>query len=160
VTLSSKGEGSIVFQVYYSEYIPWDVADPNEPSEMTLDVSYSATNIAVNDMITATLRLEYLGDSAKLKMVLVDLRAPVGFSFVEADFEILIASGVISQYEVNDREVMVYIQDIHPDTPITFSYRLLAERPVRGLVQGIHAFDMYNPDLDVEVDPVEMVSTV
>jgi CD109 antigen len=160
VTLSSKGEGSIVFQVYYSEYIPWDVADPNEPSEMTLDVSYSATNIAVNDMITATLRLEYLGDSAKLKMVLVDLRAPVGFSFVEADFENLITSGVISQYEVNDREVMVYIQDIHPDTPITFSYRLLAERPVRGLVQGIHAFDMYNPDLDVEVDPVEMVSTV
>ena len=93
-------------------------------------------------------------------MVLIDLRAPVGFSFVESDFENLISAGVISQYEVNDREVMVYIQDIYKDTPITFSYRLLANKVVKGLVQGIHAFDMYNPDLDVEVDPITMVSTL
>jgi hypothetical protein len=160
VTLSSSGEGSILYQVYYSQYIPWDVAEPNEPSEMTLDVSYSSTNITVNNMLTATLTLEYIGDAAKLKMVLIDLRAPVGFSFVENDFENLISSGVISQYEVNDREVMVYIQDIYKDTPITFSYHLMANKVVRGLVQGIHAFDMYNPDLDVEVDPITMVSTL
>ncbi len=55
---------------------------------------------------------------------------------------------------------MVYIQDIYPDSPVTFSYHLLANKPVKGLVQGIHAFDMYNPDLDVEVDPIEMVSTL
>jgi uncharacterized protein YfaS (alpha-2-macroglobulin family) len=160
VTLSSTGEGSIIYQVYYSQYIPWDIAGTSEPSEMTLDVSYSSTNITVNDMLTATLTLEYLGDAAKLKMVLIDLRAPVGFSFVNENFENLIKSGMISQYEVNDREVMVYIQDIYPNTPVTFSYNLLANKPVRGLVQGIHAFDMYNPDLDVEVDPITMVSTL
>jgi hypothetical protein len=159
VTLSSSGEGSILYQVYSTQYIPWDIIGANEPSEMSLDVSYSTTNIVVTNTITANLKLEYLGDAAKLKMVLVDLRAPVGFSFIEQDFKDLIASGIISQYEINNREVMVYIQDVFPETPVIFSYHLLANKVVKGLVQGIHAFDMYNPDLDVEVDPVEMVST-
>jgi hypothetical protein len=160
VTLESEGEGSILYQVYYSQYIPWEIIGKNEPSEMSLDVAYSATNITVNDKVTATLNLEYHGDSSKLKMVLVDLRAPVGFSFIEEDFENLIDRGIISQYEINDREVMVYIQDIYPNSPVIFTYDLLANKPVKGLVQGIHAFDMYNPDLDVEVDPVPMVSTI
>lgn len=160
ITLESEGEGSILYQVYSSQYIPWEIIGKNEPSEMTLDVTYSTTNITVNDQITATLNLEYHGGASKLKMVLVDLRAPVGFSFIEEDFENLRDNKIISQFEINDREVMVYIQDIYPDSPVIFSYNLSANMPVKGLVQGIHAFDMYNPDLDVEVDPKEIVSTL
>jgi CD109 antigen len=154
VTLTSSGEGSVLYQVYSSQYIPWDISRANEPLEMTLDVTYSATNITVNDMITATLTLEYLGSAAKLKMVLVNLRAPVGFSFVAYNFDYMIAQGRISNYEINDRECMVYIEDIYPDTPITLGYNLLANKPIKGVVQGIHAYDMYNPDLDVEIEPV------
>jgi hypothetical protein len=158
VTITSLGIGSVLYQVYSSQYLPWDVIGPNEPPEMSLDVTYSTTNITVNDMIEATLNLEYLGSAAKLKMVLVDLRAPVGFSFVDSDFSYLVTTGKISSYEINDREVMVYIQDIYPNQPITFTYHLLANKPVVGVVQGIHAYDMYNPDLDVELEPIEIVS--
>lgn len=160
VTITSQGVGSVLYQVYWSQYIPWDIIGTNEPQEMSLNVTYSTTNITVNNQIKATLLLEYLGDAAKLKMVLVDLRAPVGFSFVEQDFEDLVYSGIISNYEINDRETMVYIQDIYPNQPITFAYHLLANKPVKSVVQGIHAYDMYNPDLDVEVEPKEMVSTL
>ncbi len=160
VALTSQGTGTVLYQIYSSQYIPWDIIGTNEPQEMSLNVTYSTTNITVNDQILASLRLEYLGDAVKLKMVLVDLRAPVGFSFVEDDFEDLLESGNISNYEINDRELMVYIQDIYPDEPVTFTYHLLANKPIKGVVQGIHAYDMYNPDLDVELDPVEIVSTV
>jgi hypothetical protein len=159
VTLTSNGKGSVLYQVYYSQYIPWNLSGPSGPPEMTLDITYSTTNITVNDMISATLHLEYLGDSAMLKMVLVDLRAPVGFSFVEYDLEYLKQQNRISNYEINDRECMVYIEDIYPDQPVSFTYRLLANKPIRGVVQGIHAFDMYNPDLDVGVDPVEIIAS-
>jgi len=154
VTLTSSGEGSVLYQVYSSQYIPWNISGTNEPAEMTLDVTYSTTNISVNDMITATLTLEYLGSAAMLKMVLVDLRAPVGFSFVEDNFISYISVGKISNYEINDRECMVYIEDISPNRPIILTYNLLANKPIKGVVQGIHAYDMYNPDLDVEIDPV------
>jgi hypothetical protein len=158
VTLTSSGEGSVLYQVYSSQYIPWNISGANAPPEMTLDVSYSTTNISVNDMITATLTLEYLGSAAMLKMVLIDLRAPVGFSFVEGNFVNLLSLNRISNYEINDRECMVYIEDIYPNTPITLTYNLLANKPIRGVVQGIHAFDMYNPGLDVEIEPVEIVA--
>ncbi|MEE9151197.1 MAG: alpha-2-macroglobulin family protein, partial [Thermoplasmata archaeon] len=160
VTITTEGDGSILYQVYWSQYIPWDIIGPNEPQKMSLNVNYSTTNITVNDQIEATLRLEYLGEAAKLKMVLVDLRAPVGFSFVEDDLKNLVAIDKISNYEINDREVMVYIQDIYPNQPVLFTYHLLANKPVKGVVQGIHAFDMYNPDLDVELEPIEIVSTL
>ncbi|UCG68316.1 MAG: hypothetical protein JSV09_10910 [Thermoplasmata archaeon] len=159
VTITSSGVGSVLYQVYSSQYIPWNVIGPNEPSEMSLDVAYSTQNITVNDMIGATLRLEYLGSATKLKMVLVDLRAPVGFSFVESDFSNLVALGKVSNYEINDRELMVYIQDVYPNQPLTFTYPLLAKKPVKSVVAGIHAFDMYNPDLDVELLPIEIVAT-
>jgi hypothetical protein len=160
VTLTSKGIGSVLYQIYSSQHIPWDIIGTNEPDEMILEVTYSATNVTVNDEILATLSLEYLGDAVKLKMVLVDLRAPVGFSFVEEDFSDLLDTGKISNYEINERECMVYIQDIYPDQPVVFNYHLLANKPIRGVVQGIHAYDMYNPDLDVEIEPVEIVSTL
>jgi hypothetical protein len=160
ITITSQGVGSVLYQVYWSQYIPWDIIGADEPPEMSLDVSYNAQHITVNDQILATLRLEYLGNVAKLKMVLVDLRAPVGFSFVEDDFKYLLQNKVISNYEINDRECMVYIQDVYPNQPLTFTYHLLANKPVKSVVQGIHAYDMYNPDLDVEVEPVEMTSTM
>jgi uncharacterized protein YfaS (alpha-2-macroglobulin family) len=159
VILTSSGSGSVVYQVYFSQHIPWDIIGPNDPQDMTLNVSYDTTTIAVDDQIMATVSLEYLGGAAKLKMVLIDLRAPVGFSFVSENFEDLLELGTIDNYEINDREVMVYIQDIYPNQPLTFTYHLLANMPVKGVVQGIHAYDMYNPDLDVEVGPVEMIST-
>jgi hypothetical protein len=159
VTLISSGSGSVVYQVYFSQHMPWDIIGPNDPQEMTLNVSYDTTTISVDDQIMATVSLEYLGGAAKLKMVLIDLRAPVGFSFVSEDFEDLLEMGTIDNYEINDREAMVYIQDIYPNQPLTFTYHLIANMPVKGVVQGIHAYDMYNPDLDVEVGPVEMIST-
>ena len=53
---------------------------------------------------------------------------------------------------------MVYLQDIVPNQPVSFTYDLLANMPVKGVVQGVHAYDMYNPDLDVELEPQEIVA--
>jgi hypothetical protein len=159
VSLRSSGSGSVIYQVYFSQHMPWDIIGANAPQEMILNVSYDTTTISVDDEIMATVYLEYLGSATKLKMVLIDLRAPVGFSFVSEDFETLLEFDTIDNYEINDREAMVYIQDIYPNQTLTFTYHLLANMPVKGLVQGIHAYDMYNPDLDVEVEPQEMIST-
>ena len=45
---------------------------------------------------------------------------------------------------------MVYIQNVSQNQKIVFTYHLLANKPIKGVIQGIHAYDMYNPDLDVE----------
>jgi CD109 antigen len=154
VELESSGKGDVLYQVFLEQYIPWDMANLNEPPELELNVSYNSQNISVNDYLYATMTLKYNGDVDMLKMVLIDLRAPVGFSFVYYDFQSLLNAGTINQYDIRTRQCQVYIDNVEANEPITFTYRLLANMPIRATLQGINAFDMYNPNLTTEIDPV------
>jgi hypothetical protein len=158
VELQSSGKGSVLYQVYLEQYLPWDIAKIDSPPELELTVTYNTTNVFVNDYINATVNLKYNGAASKLKMVLVDLRSPVGFSFVTDDFESLLDTGTINQYEIRDRQCVVYIDNVRAHYPIVFSYRLKANIPIRATIQGINAYDMYNPNLTTELEPIEMVA--
>jgi hypothetical protein len=91
--------------------------------------------------------------------VLVDLRAPVGFSFVEDDFETMKSSTRISQYEINNRQAYLYIVDLTYGQTVSVEYHLEANDPIRGTIQGIEAYDMYNPNLKAELEPVEITAS-
>ena len=91
-------------------------------------------------------------------MVLIELKVPVGFSFSNDDFEALLNNGIIDNYEIVNREIMIYINDIEPDSSLDFDYKLIANKPIKGTIQGVNAWDMYNPDLKVETEPIEIES--
>ncbi len=156
ITLKSTGVGSVMYQIYYEEFIPWKIIGADRPKEMILNITYDTTNIKVNDRITATLELKYQGTAEHIKMVLVDLRAPVGFEFIEDDFMTMILDGKISHYEINDRQAFLYIEDLTFGQTIIVTYHLLAKDPIRGTIQGIQVYDMYNPELYSELEPVEV----
>jgi hypothetical protein len=158
IKLESTGTGSVMYQIYCGEYIPWDIVGTDEPPELLLDITYDSTNIKVNDQLEATLTLKYVGSASHIKMILIDLRAPVGFSFVEEDFQDMVDNEKISSYEINDRQAYLYIEDLQYDTNYTLVYHLLANDPIKGTIQGINAFDMYNTDLNAEVEPTEVES--
>ncbi|PJB21832.1 MAG: hypothetical protein CO114_03245 [Euryarchaeota archaeon CG_4_9_14_3_um_filter_38_12] len=155
ISVQTSGKGTILYQVYYEEYIPWDKAGMEQPGELILEVTYNTTNIAVNDTINATVTLQYRGNATVIKMLLIDLRAPTGFSFIEEDFE---EYDFIDWYEIKDRQAIIYIENVHKNDVITFSYRLLANEPIKGVIQGVNAYDMYNPALNAGVEPVGVVS--
>jgi hypothetical protein len=160
ITLKSDGKGKLVYQVYSSEYMPWSEKDRSDAKELQLKVNYSTTHIKVDDMLTASLTMRYIGAAPKLKMVLVQLKAPVGFSFVEYSLQDLVDNGKISMYQLGPGEAMVYIQDIDQGKTISFEYQLLCNEPVKATIQGVHAFDMYNPQVGTELMPVDIVATV
>lgn len=155
IAIQTSGKGTILYQVYYEEYIPWDKAGMEQPGELMLAVTYNTTNINVNDTINATVTLQYRGNATIIRMLLIDLRAPTGFSFIEDDFD---KYDFIDWYEVKDRQAIIYIENVAKNDVITFSYRLLANEPIKGVIQDVNAYDMYNPVLNAEVEPVEIVS--
>jgi CD109 antigen len=159
IKIQSTGSGSVMYQIYYEEYIPWEIIGADKPQELILNISYDTTDIKVNDRITANLELKYMGTADHIKMVLVDLRAPIGFSFVEEDFEAMKTSGAISQYEINNRQAYLYIEDLSYGEIIKVTYRLEANDPIRGTIQGVQAYDMYNPNLISELEPVEITAS-
>ena len=154
VSISCTGEGDVLYSIYLEQYVPW----PDEPESseyLTLTVTYDATSISVDDRLEAHMYLLYDGVAPVLKMLLVDLRAPLGFVFDLSEFDELLGSGVISSYDSNDRQVVVYITDIESGTPVEFDYSLVAQMPITSTLQGVVAWDMYDPyNLRSETSPL------
>lgn len=145
VTVECEGVGSVLYSIYLEQYVPW--AEEAETSEfLTLTVTYDTTNISVTDTVTAHLFLLYDGLAPTIKMILVDLRAPIGLSFVTEEFDLMRSSGVISSFDSNDRQVVVYLTDLSAGLPVEFDYSLVAEMPIKSTLQGINAWDMYDPE--------------
>ncbi|RLF43542.1 MAG: hypothetical protein DRN29_09955, partial [Thermoplasmata archaeon] len=56
VNLKSNGTGSILYQIFFEQYLPWE-NNVEQQKEILLDVTYDATNIEVNDTINASVTL-------------------------------------------------------------------------------------------------------
>ena len=145
VSVTCNGVGMLLYSVYMEQYLPWP-EEPESSPYLTLTVTYDTTTIQLNDSVIAHLYLLYNGPAPAIKMMLVDLRAPMGLKFYLADFEELRTSGDITTYTWNDRQVLVYLTDLESGVPIEFDYHLVAEMPIRSTVQDISAWDMYDPD--------------
>jgi hypothetical protein len=145
VTVGCTGEGTILYSIYLEQYVPWPDVPETSPF-LTLEVTYDATHVAVDDAVTAHLYILYSGTAPVIKMLLVDLRAPMGLRFVLSEFESLDAAGTIASFDSNERQVLVYLTDVESGVPIEFDYSLVAEMPIKSTVQDICAWDMYDPE--------------
>ncbi|MBN1389284.1 MAG: hypothetical protein JXA22_01435, partial [Candidatus Thermoplasmatota archaeon] len=158
VKLASKGAGNVMYQVYLEQYLPWNIIGEDEPPELDLQVTYDTTSIKVNDHINASVELTYNGDAVQVRMVVIDLRAPVGFSFEASDFEAIDEQGIIDFFEISDRQCLVYIESLDKGVSVKFDYRLRANKVIEGSVQDVAVWDMYNTDLRSEEPPVTFTS--
>ena len=159
ITITSSGNGSILYQIVIEEYVPWDGTGSGEDKELHLQVEYDTTNVSVNDAITATLSVSYTGHAPQIKMVLVDIRAPVGFSFDGEELAALVESNpAVSNVELTGRQCMLYLTDLVSGEEYRFQYSLRADKPIRATLQGVNAYDMYNPFLRDEAGSVEITS--
>jgi len=157
VNLKSNGTGSILYQIFFEQYLPWE-NNVEQQKEILLDVTYDATNIEVNDTINASVTLIYNGSADIARMILIDLRAPVGFSFISSDFSTLVKQGIIDNFEIKGRQALVYIESLEKGKVVKFLYHLKANEPIKGVIQGVNAFDMYNTNIKTELPPVEIVA--
>ena len=159
VSVQCTGSGTLLYSIYLAQYVPWPEI-PDASPYLTLTVTYDATHIALTDSVTAHMFLQYNGLAPMLKMILVDLRSPMGLSFVLSEFDQLKANGVIASYDTTERQMLVYLVDIVAGTPIEFDYTLVPEMPIKSTVQDISAWDMYDPNnLRTETLPVQFEVT-
>ena len=168
VELSVQGQGNLMYQVSGSYYLPWDkLADyPDQaPAQdlVKIDVAYDRTELAVNDSVAVnvTVTLNKAGGHADSAMV--DLGLPPGFTLQTEDLDALIANSkdtpkdyvypTIRRYEMTDRQVLLYIQNLSDGIPLRFSYHLLARFPLKAQAPASTAYDYYNPSVSGEAQP-------
>ncbi len=157
VQIEIEGGGNLMYQVATRYYLPWDQVPPtpDEKEMITIDVNYDRTALAVNDEVTVNVGVR-LNEEGVVRMALVDLGVPPGFTVLTEDLSRLVEQGIIARYELTGRQIIIYLEDFSSEHPLRFSYRLRARFPMRAQTPPSSAYDYYNPgDLTVQ-PPLEM----
>ena len=146
IQIELAGGGNLMYQVASHYYLPWDQvpATPEGEELLTIDVGYDRTQLAVNDEVTVDVGVR-LNEAGVVRMALVDLGVPPGFTVLTEDLSRLVEKGLIARYEVAGRQVIVYLEDFSSEAPLTFSYRMRARFPMRAQTPASMAYDYYNP---------------
>lgn len=146
VQIELEGGGNLMYQVATRYYLPWSEVEPAPEMEelITIDLSYDRTQLSVNDEVTVDVGLR-LNVEGVVKMALIDLGVPPGFTVLAEDLSRLVEQKVIARYELTGRQIIVYLEDFSSEMPLRFSYRLRARFPMRAQTPPSSAYDYYNP---------------
>lgn len=146
VQIELEGGGNLMYQVATRYYLPWgEVPHTPEAEELiTIDLDYDRTEMAINDEVTVQVNAR-LNKAGVVKMALIDLGVPPGFSVLTEDLSRLVEQGTIARYELTGRQIIVYLEDFSSEAPLSFSYRLRARFPMRAQTPPSSAYDYYNP---------------
>jgi hypothetical protein len=147
IQIDLAGGGNLMYQVTTRFYLPWDQvpAPPADSELITIDLSYDRTEMAVNDEVTVNVGLR-LNQPGVVKMALIDLGVPPGFTVLTEDLNGLVEKGLIARYELTGRQVIIYLEDFSSEAPLDFGYRLRARFPMRAQTPPSTAYDYYNPE--------------
>ena len=172
VEIKVEGQGSLMYQVSGSYYLPWaslpnhgDVLPPQD--EVSIDVKYDRAQLAVNETVTVTVTVALNKAGARAESGLIDLGLPPGFGVEGDDLANLVAkykalgakySGpAIQRYEMTGRQILVYVSNLAAGQTLTFSYRLRAKFPLSITTPASSAYDYYNPNVAGEKAPQGLV---
>ncbi len=167
VEVRLAGKGTLLYQATSEYYVPWTEPvgqAPPAPDPVTIHVTYDRTQMAVNDMVTATVTVQ-LNAPGAAEQALIDLGVPPGFAVQTADLDALVAQQaqagsagpVVARYELTGRQVLVYLRNLPAGQPLTFHYRLQARFPLMAQTPASQAYDYYNPTVTGHDAPQQLV---
>ncbi|MEA1909141.1 MAG: alpha-2-macroglobulin, partial [Euryarchaeota archaeon] len=155
VQLTLTGTGEVHYQLVkrFNTIFP-EIAPV---SDLQLDIIYDATDVAVNDIVTAHTRVIYIGADNSTGMMIVDVAVPTGFAPVTGSLDRLVTDGTIMRYEIAGRKAIVYVLDLPRGTELAFDVEMRALFPVKAIIPDSRAYSYYDPEVCVGVRGGEIV---
>ena len=164
-----EGKGNMMYQVSTRYYLPWDqVPVPTgDASLMDIAVNYDRTQLAVNDTVEVSVRVEL--KSGAVRQAIVDLGVPPGFEVLAEDLANLVVrhsdlppdheGAKFSRFDLTGRQIIVYLEGLQAAQPLEFKYRIRARYPIRAQTPPSSAYDYYNPGLGAITAPASIQVT-
>ncbi len=152
-----KGKGNLMYQISTRYYLPWDKIPAPAPEESPMDIAvrYDRTELAVNDTLNVTVRVELKEGAAR--QAIVDLGIPPGFEVLSEDLADLVArysdlpsdypGARFSRFDLTGRQIICYLEGLKSGEPLEFGYRLRARYPIKAQTPPSAAYDYYNPGI-------------
>jgi uncharacterized protein YfaS (alpha-2-macroglobulin family) len=134
---------------------------------MDIAVDYDRTELAVNDVIHVSVRVELKEGAAR--QAIVDLGIPPGFEVLSDDLADLVArhqdlppdyeGTKLSRFDLTGRQIIVYLEGLKAGQPLEFGYRIRARYPIRAQTPPSAAYDYYNPGVSAVSAPAAIEVT-
>ncbi|MHB0939278.1 MAG: MG2 domain-containing protein [Armatimonadota bacterium] len=158
ISLTYKGDGSLLYQIVGRYYLPWEVVEkmPEGQAPMSIEVKYDKTTLAQNDTATVTVTIRNL-TRAMVEMPLIDVGLPPGFTLVPDGLEEAVQKKTISKYTPAARQIIIYLEKLEPGKTVTLTYALKAKYPIKARTPDSKAYAYYNPEKAARSAPQRIV---
>ncbi len=155
VRIALDGEGTALYQIVAKYYMPWKMVEPPAQELLTIDVEYDRTELATDDIVTASVRV--VNNAPRdCNMVVIDLGLPPGFEVMTEDLQGLVAEKTIQKYTVAARQIIIYLDRLASRKPLEFSYRLRAKFPIKAATPASRVYRYYNPEIEATAQPIAL----
>ena len=156
ISIEKDGDDQIAYRLVGAYWLPQAARPAPADEELTIDIEYDRTSLAVDDTLTCTVDVT-ANTPAPINMAIIDLGIPPGFAVDAGAFEHLIESGMIAKYELTSNQCILYVRNIQPKKTLHFEYRLRARYPIRAKAPPARVYEYYNPQNEAQTQPVEIV---
>ena len=158
VQIAVEGDGEVVAQVVNRFNIP----ETDEPivDAFSIEVSYDATDVEVDDRITITADVRFTPPvPSDAGMVVVDISIPTGFAPVAETVAALADSRPnIKRHETAGRKVIFYIEDMTANETVRLQFEAIALHPVRAQPVSSAVYSYYTPAWRAETLSAELTA--
>lgn len=154
VEITAIGSGQVRFQLVRRFNVL--LSDDTVQKDMTLDVTYDADHVEVDDIVNVTATVRYFGAKDSTGMMIVDVGVPTGFATVGDSLDALLEGGLVTRYEVAGRKVIFYLDGLQRGEQRTLGFQVKARFPVRATVPDSKAYSYYEPDVRAEASGQEI----
>jgi len=158
VEIKFEGKGNCLYQIVTRYYMPWDTVEVDDKliNALSIDVTYDKTRLEQNDTVTCKAKVTN-NTGGDVKMTIIDLGIPPGFSVESEGLEKLVENKVIQKYSLTGRQIIIYIEEILTDKSVEISYDLRAKYPVKVQAPRSQVYEYYKPENTNSTEPVELV---
>ncbi|MFC2022624.1 alpha-2-macroglobulin family protein, partial [Chloroflexota bacterium] len=146
IEIAVSGKGEAIAQVVRRFNVP--EAEKDE-GIIKVDVSYDATDVEVDDIVTVSVELEFAPPvPSEAGMIVLDISVPTGFQPLDESIAVAV-DGVenIKRYDIAGRKVIFYIEDMLTGDKIVFSFDVKAMYPVKAKGASSLAYSYYQPEM-------------
>ena len=145
IQVTTEGGGEAIVQVVHRFNLPEAQAQPVEI--FTLDVDYSPDLVTVGDDISVSATVGFVPpDDLDVGMVVVEVAVPTGFSPDAETLETMASDNpMIRRYDITERHVVVYLEDLVADETFDLSFAAKAEHVITTQPVTSRVYSYYNP---------------
>jgi len=159
VEIKTEGKGEAIAQVVKRFNLP--EAGTTEEDILKIDISYDATEVSVNDLLTVSVHLSFNPPvPMEAGMTILDISIPTGFAPVtESIAELVEQDEQFKRYDIAGRKVIFYIENLLPDDTLDFTFQAIAVYPVKAKGVSSQAYAYYQPEITGETLGTDIVVT-